>query len=161
MKPSQNVQFCTTYRLYILCCFTFSFHILSRIKRLPTRTLWAVHLLQFLDDLQFSGDFFLIMNVFPYWSLNWSFPFLLLWIYIYIYVYRFQIMFILFSWRLMCFFCFPMCSHEFRPGRCSSGAIDGPGRCCWWWLWLSIAGLGGSDLAPWLHGGSIVMGLPQ
>ena len=104
---------------------------------------------------------FLIMNVFPYWTLNWSFPFLLLWIYIYIYVYRFQIMFILFSWRLMCFFCFPMCSHEFRPGRCSSGAIDGPGRCCWWWLWLSIAGLGGSDLAPWLHGGSIVMGLPQ
>ena len=159
MKPSQNVQFCTTYRLYILCCFTFSFHILSRIKRLPTRTSWAVHLLQFLDDLQFSGDFFnyecfsllnfkLILPISPVMN-------------IYIYVYRFQIMFILFSWRLMCFFCFPMCSHEFRPGRCSSGAIDGPGRCCWWWLWLSIAGLGGSDLAPWLHGGSIVMGLPQ
>ena len=63
---------------------------------------------------------------FPYWTLNWSFPFLLLWIYIYIH--RFQIMFILFSWRLMCFFCFPMCSHW----KVSTWQVL---EWCHWWAW--------------------------
>ena len=127
MKPSQNVQFCTTYRLYILCCFTFSFHILSRIKRLPTRTLWAVHLLQFLDDLQFSGDF-LIMNVFPYWTLNWSFPFLLLWIYIYMYI-GFK----------SCLFCFPEDWCVFSAFPCVPMSFDLAGARV-----VPLMGLGGA-----------------
>ena len=95
---------------------------------------------------------------FPYWTLNWSFPFLLLWIYIYI---GFKSCLSCFPEDWCVFSAFPCVPiGKFRPGRCSSGAIDGPGRCFWWWLWLSIAGLGGSDLAPWRNRGfRLVMGL--